>query len=93
MDDSDVDFPTKRPMHGYLEKWARQGVLMLNTVLTVRGGEANSHKNRGWEGLLTSAFALLIEKVGPERQSPENVVSSSCFGVNPRQRRPRESSQ
>ena len=49
MDDPDVDFPTTRPMHGYLEKWARQGVLMLNTVLTVRGGEANSHKNRGWE--------------------------------------------
>ena len=37
------------PTHGCLENWARQGVLMLNTVLTVRAGEANSHRNRGWE--------------------------------------------
>lgn len=35
--------------HGCLESWARQGVLMLNTVLTVRAHEANSHRNRGWE--------------------------------------------
>ncbi|MDR0353391.1 MAG: uracil-DNA glycosylase [Opitutaceae bacterium] len=35
--------------HGCLETWARHGILMLNTVLTVRAGEANSHKNRGWE--------------------------------------------
>jgi len=37
------------PAHGCLESWARQGVLMLNTVLTVRAGEANSHQKRGWE--------------------------------------------
>lgn len=37
------------PAHGCLESWARQGVLMLNTVLTVRAGEANSHQRRGWE--------------------------------------------
>lgn len=37
------------PNNGYLEKWAKQGVLMLNTVLTVRAGAANSHKGRGWE--------------------------------------------
>lgn len=37
------------PSHGCLESWAKQGVLLLNTVLTVRSGEANSHKNRGWE--------------------------------------------
>lgn len=37
------------PNNGYLEKWARQGVLMLNTVLTVRAGVANSHKGIGWE--------------------------------------------
>ena len=35
--------------HGCLESWARQGVLLLNTVLTVRAHEANSHRNRGWE--------------------------------------------
>ena len=37
------------PNNGYLGKWARQGVLMLNTVLTVRAHQANSHQGRGWE--------------------------------------------
>lgn len=37
------------PNNGYLMKWAHQGVLLLNTVLTVRRGEANSHKGKGWE--------------------------------------------
>lgn len=37
------------PNHGYLEKWARQGVLMLNTVLTVRAHQAGSHQGKGWE--------------------------------------------
>lgn len=39
------------PNNGYLVPWARQGVLMLNTVLTVRAHEPNSHRNRGWEKL------------------------------------------
>lgn len=37
------------PNNGYLESWAKQGVLMLNTVLTVRAHQANSHKGKGWE--------------------------------------------
>ena len=37
------------PDHGYLQKWADQGVLLLNTVLTVRAHEPNSHQNKGWE--------------------------------------------
>lgn len=37
------------PNNGYLVKWAEQGVLMLNTVLTVRAHQANSHKGQGWE--------------------------------------------
>lgn len=37
------------PSHGYLKKWADQGVLLLNTVLTVRAHQANSHRNQGWE--------------------------------------------
>ena len=37
------------PDNGYLIKWARQGVLLLNTVLTVRAHQANSHRGRGWE--------------------------------------------
>ncbi len=37
------------PNNGYLEKWAKQGVLLLNTVLTVRAHQANSHQGMGWE--------------------------------------------
>jgi len=37
------------PEHGYLSKWAEQGVLLLNAVLTVRASKANSHKDKGWE--------------------------------------------
>jgi uracil-DNA glycosylase len=36
------------PAHGNLEAWSRQGVLMLNTVLTVRKGDANSHQKKGY---------------------------------------------
>lgn len=45
-----ADIPGFRaPKHGYLEAWARQGILMLNTVLTLRAGEAFSHRDKGWE--------------------------------------------
>lgn len=46
--DEKIDFP-KVPQHGHLLPWAKQGVLMLNTVLTVRKSQANSHKKMGWE--------------------------------------------
>ncbi|MCH6257841.1 uracil-DNA glycosylase [Puniceicoccaceae bacterium K14] len=39
----------ERPDHGYLQSWAEQGVLLLNTVLTVEQGKAHSHKHLGWE--------------------------------------------
>ena len=43
------DLDVQTPANGYLMGWARQGVLLLNSVLTVRRGEANSHKSKGWE--------------------------------------------
>lgn len=43
------DLGCKIPNNGYLVKWAKQGVLMLNTVLTVRAHQANSHRGIGWE--------------------------------------------
>ncbi|MDN7244813.1 uracil-DNA glycosylase [Planococcus shenhongbingii] len=43
------DLGCEKPKDGTLTKWADQGVMMLNTVLTVRAGQANSHRNQGWE--------------------------------------------
>lgn len=53
------------PNNGYLKSWADQGVLMLNTVLTVRAGEANSHKGKGWERLTDKIISLLNERKDP----------------------------
>lgn len=53
------------PNNGYLKKWADQGVLLLNTVLTVRGGCANSHKNVGWETFTDKIISLVNEKSDP----------------------------
>ena len=49
------------PNNGYLVKWAKQGVLMLNTVLTVRAHAANSHKGKGWEQFTDAAITALNE--------------------------------
>ncbi|QWG47612.1 uracil-DNA glycosylase [Bacillus mycoides] len=53
------------PNNGYLVKWAEQGVLLLNTVLTVRQGEANSHKGKGWEHFTDRVIELLNEREKP----------------------------
>lgn len=50
------------PQHGFLEHWARQGVLMLNSVLTVEAHEAASHKGRGWERF-TDAIIAQVDKL------------------------------
>lgn len=47
------------PAHGNLEKWAEQGVLLLNATLTVRAGQAGSHQNRGWETFTDAAISAL----------------------------------
>jgi len=51
--------------HGYLESWARQGVLLLNTVLTVQDGVAFSHQGKGWEKLTDAAIIALSERTEP----------------------------
>ncbi len=53
------------PSHGELSGWAKQGVLLLNTVLTVRKGAANSHQGKGWEQLSDRIIALLDQKKEP----------------------------
>lgn len=51
--------------HGDLSNWARQGVLLLNRVLTVRAGEAGSHRQIGWEAVTASALTALARRGGP----------------------------
>ncbi len=53
------------PEDGYLQKWAEQGVLLLNTVLTVRAHQANSHKGKGWEQFTDRVIELVNEKDDP----------------------------
>ncbi|MCY8265930.1 uracil-DNA glycosylase [Bacillus haynesii] len=53
------------PNHGSLVSWAKQGVLLLNTVLTVRRGQANSHKGKGWEQLTDSIIDVLNKRDKP----------------------------
>jgi uracil-DNA glycosylase len=58
----EADLGVKRPKQGSLFKWADQGVLLLNSVLTVRDGQPASHQNRGWEEFTDSAIHALNEK-------------------------------
>ena len=58
--ESDLGIP--RADHGYLVSWADQGVLLLNSVLTVRNGQAASHQGKGWEKFTDKAIHLLNEK-------------------------------
>lgn len=53
------------PNNGYLVKWAKQGVLLLNTVLTVRAHQANSHRGIGWEEFTNAAISILNEQDRP----------------------------
>lgn len=53
------------PKDGCLEEWAANGVLLLNTVLTVRRGQANSHKGRGWEQFTDRVITVLNERQEP----------------------------
>ena len=67
------------PNNGYLESWSRQGVLLLNTVLTVREGEPNSHKNKGWE--------LFTDKVILELSNKKDPVIFVLWGANARSKK------
>ena len=59
------DLGIKAPSHGCLTDWAKQGVLLLNTVLTVREGEPNSHKKLGWTIFTDRIIELLNEREEP----------------------------
>lgn len=60
-----ADLGVKTPSHGDLSSWAAQGVLLLNTVLTVREGEPGSHKDQGWERFTDSIIRTLSARAEP----------------------------
>jgi uracil-DNA glycosylase len=73
------------PAHGSLVKWAEQGVLLLNTVLTVEDGKANSHRGKGWERFTDHVISLLNEREKPvvfvlwgkPAQAKQSLIDSS----------------
>ena len=75
--------------HGELTSWARQGVLLLNTVLTVRAGQANSHKGAGWEIFTDEIIRRLGERAQPtafilwgaNAKSKANLITAPQHGV------------
>eukprot|EP00092_Neocalanus_flemingeri_P096647 GFUD01123051.1.p1 GENE.GFUD01123051.1~~GFUD01123051.1.p1 ORF type:complete len:331 (+),score=105.97 GFUD01123051.1:54-1046(+) len=75
----------QRPSHGCLAGWADQGVLLLNSCLTVRRGEANSHKDRGWEKLTDAVISWISRNLsgvvfllwGSHAQKKAKVVDRS----------------
>jgi uracil-DNA glycosylase len=60
-----ADLGINTPDSGYLESWAKQGILMLNTVFTVRAGEAKSHQKQGWEKFSDALIKQLSDKAKP----------------------------
>ena len=60
-----TDLGVEPPAHGDLTAWADQGVMLLNRVLTVRPGEAASHRGRGWEEVTECAIHALAARGGP----------------------------
>jgi uracil-DNA glycosylase len=60
-----LELGVPKPLNGDLTPWARQGVLLLNTVLTVREGEANSHQRQGWEPFTRAIIAVVNAQPGP----------------------------
>lgn len=73
------------PNNGYLEKWSNQGILLLNTILTVREGMPNSHKDSGWEQFTDKVISVLNEKEQPiifilwgkNAQNKEKLINNS----------------
>ena len=69
---TDLGLPPR--IHGDLSGWADQGVLLLNRVLSVRAGEAGSHRNKGWEAITAAAISAVAERVAADG-SPAPLVA------------------
>lgn len=78
--ESDLGYPPAK--HGYLKDWAKQGVFLLNTVLTVRAHQANSHRSKGWEdftdyiisSLNNLDHAVVFILWGRQAQTKKNLI-------------------
>jgi uracil-DNA glycosylase len=77
------DLGVQPPNHGDLTKWAKQGVLLLNTVLTVRAHQAGSHRKRGWENFTDEVIKLIASQKqhtvfvlwGRDAQSKQKLIT------------------
>lgn len=80
---ADLGIPV--PPHGNLERWADQGVLLVNATLTVRAGQAGSHQNKGWETFTNRVIELISERKkgivfllwGRYAQAKENLIDGT----------------
>ena len=85
--EADLGIPPSKS--GDLTRWAKQGVLLLNTVLTVRRGEANSHKGKGWELLNDEIIRKLNDKTEPvvfilwgaNARSKKSLITNPIHGI------------
>ena len=81
----EADLGCPIPSHGCLTTWAKQGVLLLNAVLTVRSGEAGSHRNAGWEIFTSRIIEILNVRAEPvifilwgrDAQNKKALISNS----------------
>lgn len=79
----------QRPNHGYLQSWAEQGVMLLNTVLTVEGGKAHSHASLGWETFTDKVISAINEHRqgivfllwGSHAQKKGRIIERKCHHV------------
>jgi uracil-DNA glycosylase len=80
-----ADLSIEKPISGNLEKWANQGVLLLNATLTVRANEAGSHQNRGWEKFTDAIISSISREKegivfmlwGKYAQAKESLIDSN----------------
>ena len=79
--DADLGLPPR--IHGDLSRWADQGVLLLNRVLSVRAGAAGSHRNKGWEAITAAAISAAGEPPSPPTARPRRSWRS-CGARTPR---------
>ena len=82
--DADLGLPPR--VHGDLSRWAEQGVLLLNRVLSVRAGAAGSHRNKGWEAVTEAAIRAIAERQDADGSPVPLVVilwGKDAEGVRP----------